>query len=68
MLWSPLPLESWIRILDSVLTSSQYKDENISDMIHCVYNLKTNQLFRKSAANPDHEIQTLKAVITENYT
>ena len=52
----------------SELTCSQCRDKYvISDVIHSVYNLKTKQLFRKSAAYSDNEIQTFIAMITENY-
>lgn len=53
-------LEMWIGKLGSELISSQCQGKNIiSDMIRCVYHVKTNQLFRKSAANADNETQTL---------
>ena len=54
--------------LGSELTCSQCRDKYvITDVIHSVYNLKTKQLFRKSAAYSDNEIQTFIAMITENY-
>lgn len=61
-------LETWVGKLGSELISSQCKGKNIiSDMIHCVYNLKTNQLFRTSAASPENETQTLIAMIMVDY-
>ena len=68
MLQNPLPLKMQVRKLGSELTCSQYKDKNvISGVTHCVDNLETKQLFRKNAAFPDNETQTLIVMVTENY-